>query len=420
MSRPIRLTLVFVILLAALPVLPAVAQGLGTCTDGTQQSGAVYRICMPASVPWNNDLVIYAHGYVPNLGQPVAIPEDQLKLPDGTSIPDIINSLGYAFATTSYSTNGLAVLQGMADAADLANLFKGLHTGTRHVYLVGASEGGLVTTLAVERFPTVFSGGLATCGPVGDFRKQINYWGDFRVVFDYFFPYPTEVFPRWTQSNITIPTGVMANWPALSVQIANDVISKPHATEQLLRVMSAPVDPTNSATVTETVLGVLWYNVFATNDGMSKDKLGGNPFDNQQRWYFGSDNDLKLNSRARGVARFTADPVAIKNMAAYQTSGRLSVPLVTIHTTGDPIVPYWHEPLYRLKTVSSGNTLLYSNIPILRYGHCNFKASEVLTAFALLVLKVTGQELTNAQRALPDASAQAEFLRLAKEHGALH
>ena len=417
MSRLVRLTLVFVILLAALPVLPAVAQGLGNCIDGTQKSGAAYRICMPASVPWNSDLVIYAHGYVPNVGQPVAIPEDQLKLPDGTSIPDIINSLGYAFATTSYSTNGLAVLQGMADVADLANLFKGLHAGTRRVYLVGASEGGLVTALAVERFPTVFSGGLATCGPVGDFRKQINYWSDFRVVFDYFFPFPPEVFPRWTQTNISIPPNVMAGWPTLGVQIANAVLSKPHATEQLLRVTNAPVDSTNSATVTETVLGLLWYNVFATNDGIGK--LGGNPFDNQLRWYIGSDNDLKLNRRAGGVARFTANPAALKNMAAYQTSGRLSVPLVTIHTTGDPIVPYWHEPLYRLKTLGSGNALLYSNIPILRYGHCNFRASEVLTAFALLVLKVTGQELINAQRALPDAGAQAEFLRLAKENGAL-
>ena len=38
---------------------------------------------------------------------------------------------------------------------------------------------------------------LALCGPVGDFAGQIDYLGDFRVLFDYFFP---GVIPgdRWT------------------------------------------------------------------------------------------------------------------------------------------------------------------------------------------------------------------------------
>ena len=56
------------------------------------------------------------------------------------------------------------------------------------MYLVGVSQGGLVCTLAVEQNPGIFSGGLSLCGPIGDFRRQINYWGDFRVAFDYFFP----------------------------------------------------------------------------------------------------------------------------------------------------------------------------------------------------------------------------------------
>src|SRR5262245_1474677 len=76
--------------------------------DGAQSSGAIYRICMPEPGCYNGDLVIYAHGYV-DAYQPVGIPEDQLTLPDGTSVPGLINSLGYGFATTSYSRNGLAI-----------------------------------------------------------------------------------------------------------------------------------------------------------------------------------------------------------------------------------------------------------------------------------------------------------------------
>ncbi len=53
---------------------------------------------------------------------------------------------------------------------------------------MGASEGGLITALSVEQSPNVFSAGVAACGPVGDFPLQINYFGDARATFEYFFP----------------------------------------------------------------------------------------------------------------------------------------------------------------------------------------------------------------------------------------
>ena len=412
MSRLIRLILVAAVLFAILPVTPVMAQGATppippNCALG-KTNGADWLICMPAT--WNNDLVIFAHGYVdPNL--PVAIPWDQLQLPDGTSIPALVNSLGFAFATTSYRINGLAVLPGVQDVKDLVGIFTSAKGKPVHVYLVGASEGGLVTTLAAEQYPTVFSGGLATCGPIGDFRKQINYWGDFRVVFDHFFP---GVLPP---TPVSIPTEVMTNWATVyAPAVANAVTSNPHATDQLLNVTQAAFDPAQPTTKVDTTLGLLWYNAFATNDG--KTKLGGQPFNNKNplRWYFGSDNDWLLN---RKVQRFTADPATATATAAHQTTGKLRVPLVTLHTTGDPIVPYWHEPLYTIKALSKGSGLLHTNIPILRYGHCNFESSEVLVGFALLVLKVTGRELIGAQMALPDANARAKFQSLAHEHGAL-
>ena len=72
--------------------------------------------------------------------------------------------------------------------------------------------------------------------------------------------------------------------------------------------------------------------------------------------------------------------------ANYQTSGNLSVPLVTLHTTGDPIVPYWHEIGYEWKTGATGSSFLHVNIPIDRYGHCNFEAGEALYGFFILVI----------------------------------
>jgi len=49
-------------------------------------------------------------------------------------------------------------------------------------------------------------------------------------------------------------------------------------------------------------------------------------------------------------------------------------------------VPYWHEPLYALKTLASGSLLTrHFNIPIDRFEHCNFTPDEVLSAFAVML-----------------------------------
>jgi hypothetical protein len=377
------------------------------CEEGVQASGALYLICKPEDKPWNGDLVIFAHGYTA-FNEPIALPD--LSLPDGTYLPDLINGLGYAFATTSFSTNGLAVLEGIEDVVDLVSIFGETYGEPDLVYLTGGSEGGIITALGVERFPEIFDGGLAACGPIGDFQRQVNYWGDFRGVFDVFF---TELIPG---SPIDIPGEVIEDWDALyAPSIAEAIEADKSATEQLLNVTSAPIDPNDPDSVEETVLGLLWYNVFATNDGIAK--LGGQPFGNRLRIYNGSNNDRQLNRR---VQRFRADRAAIVEIQThYQTSGVLSSPLVTIHTTGDPIIPYWHSLGYLAKVIKRGSGHLYSHIPVIRYGHCEFTTTEVLVAFALLVLRVSGSELSGVEDVLPDEEARLEFWQLAQEHGAV-
>jgi len=356
-----------------------------TCApDGTQASGAKYRICMPAGV-WNKDLIVYAHGYMaPN--QPVRIPDEQLVLPDGTSITETVGFLGYAFATTSYMTNGLAIRQGLADLVDLVSIFKAAHSDVNHVYLVGASEGGLITTLAVEQYPHIFSGGLATCGPVGDFNTQVSYVGDVRVLFDYFFP---GLLPP---SPVAIPPTLMNNWDAYFATTILPVLSAPASAisvTQLLSVTQAAYGPVNlnATTVITTLYSVLWYNVFATNDAVAK--LGGQPFDNHSRVYVGSLDDVHLNA---GVQHFTATTAALNEIQAhYQTTGQLRVPLVTLHTIPDQTVPYAHETLYQAKVAAQGRTHRYVHIPVSRYGHCNFTSTEVVQALGLLQTLVLTQ-----------------------------
>ncbi len=412
MSRFLRSIVVFVVSVVSLLPAPAAASPLAlpVCVPGSQPSGAIYVICVPgAPIPWNGDLVVFAHGYV-DPQKPVGIPEDQLTLPDGTSLPGLVTSLGFAFAVSSYSKNGLAVTQGVADTAELVAIFKAAQPATRNVFVVGVSEGGLIATLSVEKFPNVYAGGVSACGPVGDFRGQINYFGDFRALFDYFYP---NVLPGTATS---IPAVLHDNWYTNYGPLVAATVTSPanlRKTEQLLRTSNAPIDPANLSSVVTTVVGLLDYNVRGTED--AKTTLNGQPFSNKLKWYFGSDNDWKLNW---GVTRYSADKPALAQIAAsYQTSGKLSRPIVGLHNVGDPIVPFWHELVYRAKTIAAGNPLKFVNIPVNRYGHCNFNATEALAAFGLLVYQVEGTLPANIQAALPSKADQAEFYRLVKESG---
>jgi pimeloyl-ACP methyl ester carboxylesterase len=387
---------------------PAAAGPLSHCEpDRLQQSGAVYRICMPPPRLWNGDLVIWAHGYVA-FNEPVAIPQDQLCLPEGPCIPDIVNALGFGFATTSYSTNGLAVLQGIEDVIDLVELFAESQGEPDHVYLVGASEGGLITALAVEQHPDVFDGGIAACGPIGDFNRQIDYFGDFRAAFDYFFPglvpgSPTEV-----------PEALINDWEAYYAQVVMPVVFDPAnkgKLDQLLKVAHVPFDKNDPETVKTSVGDALWYNVFALNDAV--EKLGGQPFDNRGRRYRGSKNDFLLNLL---IERVRADQTALDEIDAhYQTSGELISPLVTLHTTKDQQVPFVHERLYRRKVRDAGAQALHTNIIARRYGHCNFKLSEVILSFAVLVNKVTAEPLEDVDAVLTDPKDLKAFLKQEKK-----
>jgi pimeloyl-ACP methyl ester carboxylesterase len=377
-------------ILVATCVLPAAARADSICEpDGVQQSGSIYRICMPAEGQYNGNLVIWAHGFQ-DAGTPVSIPEDQLCIP-GLCINDAVNGLGFAFATNSYSKTGLAILQGKDDVLDLVNVFAAAHGAPNKVYLVGASEGGIITALSVEQHPDVYSAGLAACGPIGNFPLQIDYFGDARATFQVFYPglIPGDPFHP-------DPT-LVANWEAYYDNVVEPVVFAPalrSKLDQWVRVNHLPFDPADYlGSLHTTVKDVLRYGVVNLTD--AAETLGGFPFDNTDRVYKGSNNDALLNLV---VTRVAAEPAAVAAMnTSYATTGNLVRPLVTLHTTRDQQVPYIHEPIYALKTASTGS-LITRHLPIAidRFEHCNFTPGELLASFFIMlaydgaVTEVTG------------------------------
>jgi pimeloyl-ACP methyl ester carboxylesterase len=344
------------------------------CRDATLPSAALYRVCFPQS--WNGDLVIYAHGYV-SAGEPLALPDDQVG---GQSISAVANGLGYAYATTSYRANGLIADRAVDDVAELVEeVRRRFQPDPSRTFVVGVSEGGLVAALAAERRPAIVNGALAACGPVGDFTAQVDYFGDFRVLFDYFFP---GVIPG---DPFDVPAEVQAQWtatyfPAVVAALQADV----PAAAQLLSAAGGPVDQNDVTTAATTVVSALWYDVFALPDARAR--LGGQPYDNIGRVYHGSLDDDALNA---GVARVTADAGARAALGQFETTGSLTIPFGVLHTTGDPIVPVSQADGYVAKVEAAGASSRLTARTVDRYGHCAFEAAELLDIFSDVVARAT-------------------------------
>jgi pimeloyl-ACP methyl ester carboxylesterase len=332
--------------------------------------------CLPSD--FNGTLVIYAHGYV-RPQEPLALPEE-FGDADVQELVQRLVDLGFGVATSSYHKNGYAVEQAEADFNRLVDDIKAREPDVDTVYITGASEGALIATMLVEKYPETYAGGLALCGPLAGVRYQIGYMADVRVLFDYFYP---NVFPFGV---LDVPADAHEHWDGpdgFKAKIAAAVDDDLGAIAQVFDVARVTCDAGNHETAANCAQDILAYSVFGTNDLL--ETADGWPVSNQEKEYRGSEDDAALNA---GVERYEADPAASAyTHRYYRPSGLLQRPLVTLHTTRDPGVPYRHELRYFSRAALLGTDDLLTVLPVDRAGHCEFTAEEVLGGFGALLLK---------------------------------
>ena len=216
----------------------------------------------------------------------------------------------------------------------------------------------------------------------------MRYFGDARVLFDYFFPdlIPGDPFHPTPE--------LVAAWESHYRGVVRPAILDParfHALEQLARTANLQVDPNDFLSSAEVcVRDVLRYTIVNLSDAV--ETLGGFPFDNHATRYAGSDDDDALNEV---VVRVAADSAAVEEMRArYSTTGELARPLPTIHTLYDSQVPFRHETLYEEKCRLRGSEGIYhQNFAVERFGHCDFTTEEVMLAFAVMLIAGGDEDL---------------------------
>jgi pimeloyl-ACP methyl ester carboxylesterase len=342
--------------------------------------GALYTIDVPE--PWNGDLVVYAHGYtLPQV--PVVIPSGQ----DGfDGIRDLLLARGFGVAVTSFSENGYAEAEGARQVHQLSGLFASRVSKPNRTFLLGQSLGGIIGIHLAEKFPSQYAGALFVSGVLGGTAREVDYFGDIRVIFDFYsqgvlggtvtevpdIPYPQDAV---VQSLLTHPERI--GLIACTFRDQNFRVAGRNGTELLTSIAR--------------VLGFQWL---AAEDlvGRTHDHQ---LYDNTGVSYVGCVPASVLAAFNAGVVRYAATPDAENYMRNnYEPTGQLSIPVLTLHAANDPVVPAGHEDVYYAKAAAAGSLDHLLQCRYDRYGHTEaFHPAEVVQAFdALVGWATTGQK----------------------------
>lgn len=350
-----------------------------TAHSGTL-GNAAYRIEIPAN--WDGgDLVLWAHGF---RGFETEVYADS----PNRALRQALLDEGLAWASSSYSENGYVPGIGADDTLALKRHFEAEFGEARNVYLVGASMGGNVVSLALENHPGEYDGALSLCGALGG-QTQIDYLVSWARVAEAISGLEFPVGPGATANRLT----------AFLLSEATPLFGEPAAPTELgtqflsaIRMLTGGPRPFYLQGFEEQYIANFAFLLVdpalesllvraATNDSAVYDIEPGLGLTAEE-----------LNAR---VVRQRADPAA-RDSTSYPdkvpTTGNITAPLLTLHTTGDLFVPISQAQEYQRSVDAAGKSDLLVQRAIRAPGHCTFSEAEIETAFRDLVSWVESGE----------------------------
>lgn len=324
-------------------------------TETGDINGAKFRIDVPEK--WNGGLVMYCHGYNP---RPVTY-ENPKMAPQLAVFLDA----GYAVAQSGYAAGGWAIQEAVTDTESLRRYFLHKYGAVKETYVTGHSMGGFLTMMLMETQPSTYDGGLPLCGPLAASNTFIARGAfDGRVIFDYYFP---GVLPDPSKVNSDFQ-----DTPEIRAQVLAALEAAPDKAE-ILRKRDGVKNNKDMANTLSFITYVLKE---------LQQRSGGNPFDNRNIIYGGTPDDNSVNA---GVKRYAATPKAAAYLRTYYTpTGRVSKPMLAIHTSYDPLVPTWVPNQYEAVVEQAGAAANFVQEYVKHDGHCVILPNEIARAFSQL------------------------------------
>jgi uncharacterized tannase-like protein DUF6351 len=376
--------------------------GKSTTVNGKFADGATFKIECPGGT-WNGTVFLFSHGYVvPGSSNPA------------TDAPDPITAgwllgHGYALAGSSYATTGWAIQQALPDQIATLGAFGTRYGAPTHTIAWGQSLGGIITGGLIQRYPSRFDAALPMCGVLSG---AVATWN---AALDGAFAFQQLIDPSVAVVHITNPG------PNLSGAAEALVAAQKTAAGRARIALGAALGDVPgwftplSAEPAATNYSAQENNQFAWDQQVDfpfifllraelEARAGGNP-----SWNTGVDYSAQLGKSAskaevaalykkagisltddlnklNSATRISADPAAVaylKNNIVF--NGKLSVPVLTMHTTGDGLVVNQNEQAYHSVVQRAGHSVLLRQIFVHRAGHCAFTPAEMITAAKALV-----------------------------------
>lgn len=383
----------------------AAASGPGSAGDqGGYTRGAPFRIEVPAH--WNGTLLLYSHGY--------ASPQSRMPATDAPSRTAAARLLaaGYALAGSAYSQQGWSVEQALGDQLAVLDAFAARVGRPRRTIAWGSSMGGLVTALLADRHPDRFQSALPMCGGLAG---AVAVWN---LRLDGAFAFRTLLAPR-SQLRLTGIRDATGN-----VRLAKSLARQAQATpagrarlalaaaiQQLPTWQPKGVQEEQGAPAQERAQFQSWLLAALGSDFGNRAELeeraGGNP-----SWNTGVDYARSLQRSGAGpevaslyaqaglslqadldrlarAPRISADGGAVRYLERYGIpSGRLRVPVLSLHTVADGQNPPANEAAYASAVAAQGDGALLRQLFVARGGHCSFTPDEQVDAMGALAERV--------------------------------
>jgi pimeloyl-ACP methyl ester carboxylesterase len=377
-----------------------------TTVNGTLKDGATYEIQCPAGA-WNGTLFLYSHGYVtPGSANPA------------TDVGDPITGAyllghGYALAGSSYATTGWAIQQALPDQVNTLSAFDQAFGKPRTTIAWGHSLGGIITAGLIQDYPNLFNAALPMCGVLSG---GVATWN---TALDAAFAFQQLIAPKIQVVNIKNPTANLAAGEAAVA--AAQKTAQGRARLALVAALGdtpgwfAPLSPEPAATdyAAQEQNQFLWDTevtfpfVLAFRAELEA-RAGGNVSWNTGVNYFtdlAKSVDLpevtalykaaglsltKDLLTVNGAPRITANPFAVAYLAKnIAFNGEISIPVLSMHTTGDGLVVPENEQAYSSVVDRDGNGNLLRQIFVNRAGHCAFTPAETIAAAQTLLNRLS-------------------------------
>jgi pimeloyl-ACP methyl ester carboxylesterase len=299
----------------------------------------------------------------------------------------ILLSQGFALAGSAYRENGWAVREGIEDTLALRELFAREVGRPKRTILWGLSLGSMVAQKSVEEMPRVYDGAVCACPPGAGASRSWDKILDLVLAYDVVLGWPKtwgsvrEVAPDIDYERDVVPVVVRhlqeKNWLGRF--------------EFVRLIFGAGPEDFYKPPVGHPALLDLMF--FATEGRAEIQKRAGGPVGQnldrrydlppEAKAYLASldvDADALL-SRMNARNNFAPDPTATAYLARNADfTGRIQVPVLTLHTVVDGLVLPAHESAYRGTVRRAGREGFLLQVFADGVGHCHFTEAQLIAA----------------------------------------